>query len=245
MKQNSQVRYCVKGFWRKQGLTHGTKHISLERVDNVRYIWTVVQIITQFVIGMITFPLATTYDPSLNGEPLTRFHSTWRTVWKFLKIWTRLFWIGQDKAIEVAIYMLWFNFILGLNFIFFCFWVWKCMIMIYKQKKIKTKPRIKLKHNTHTHTHTHTHKKNIEIWQEQKSGQMTLYCSFHLLFGLSIRRFWGKRERWKRKREKSPLPQPLRKAWYSGYLLFWAQLFEGRLALNLRLNLTQVSFSCV
>ena len=123
-------------------------------MDNVRYIWTLVQIITQFVIG-ITFPLATTYDPSLNGEPLTCFHSTWRTVWKFLKIWTRLFWIGQDKAIEVTIYILWFNFILGLNFIFFCFWVWKCMIMIYKQKKIKIKPRIKLNHNTHTHTHTH------------------------------------------------------------------------------------------
>ena len=122
-------------------------------MDNVRYIWTLVQIITQFVIG-ITFLLATTYDPSLNGEPLTCFHSTWRTVGKFLKIWTRLFWIGQDKAIEVAIYILWFNFILGLNFIFFCFWVWKCMIMIYKQKKIKIKPRIKLNHNTHTHTHT-------------------------------------------------------------------------------------------
>ena len=25
----------------------------------------------------------------------------------------------------------------------------------------------------------------------------------------------------------------------------WAQLFEGRLALNVRLNLTEVSFSCV
>ena len=49
----------------------------------------------------VTFSLATTYDPALNGEPLTGFHSTWQTV---LKIWTRLFWIGQDKAIEVAIY---------------------------------------------------------------------------------------------------------------------------------------------
>ena len=126
-------------------------------MDNVRYIWTLVQIITQFVIG-ITFLLATTYDPSLNGEPLTCFHSTWRTAGKFLKIWTRLFWIGQDKAIEVAIYILWFNFILGLNFIFFCFWVWKCMIMIYKQKKIKIKPRIKLNHNTHTHTHKKKHR---------------------------------------------------------------------------------------
>ena len=40
---------------------------------------------------------------------------------------------------------LWFNFILGLNFIFFCFWVWQYMIMSLKQKKIK--PRIKLNHN--------------------------------------------------------------------------------------------------
>lgn len=24
----------------------------------------------------VTFPLATTYDPALNGEPLTGFHST-------------------------------------------------------------------------------------------------------------------------------------------------------------------------
>ena len=43
--------------------------------------------------------------------------------------------------------MLWFNFILGLNFIFFCF---KFMIIYYhtqKRKKIKFKPRIKLNHN--------------------------------------------------------------------------------------------------
>ena len=71
---------------------------SLESVDNVRYNWTLVQIITHFVMR-VTFLLATTYDPPLNGEP--RFHSTWRTV---LKIWTRLFWIGQGKAIEAAIY---------------------------------------------------------------------------------------------------------------------------------------------
>ena len=45
--------------------------------------------------------------------------------------------------------MLWFNFILALNFIFLCFWVCYCMIMILKQKKIKFKPRIKLNHNTY------------------------------------------------------------------------------------------------
>ena len=43
--------------------------------------------------------------------------------------------------------MLWFNFILGLNFILFCF---KLIIIHYhtqKQRKIKFKPRIKLNHN--------------------------------------------------------------------------------------------------
>ena len=44
-------------------------------------------------------------------------------------------------------YVLWFNFILGLNFIFFCF---KLIIIHYhtqKQKKIKFKPTIKLNQN--------------------------------------------------------------------------------------------------
>ena len=52
--------------------------------------------------------------------------------------------IGATKGI---MYMLWFNFILGLNCIFFCF---KLIIIHYhtqKQKKIKFKPRIKLNHN--------------------------------------------------------------------------------------------------
>ena len=45
------------------------------------------------------------------------------------------------------ILMLWFNFILGLNFIFLCF---KLIIIHYhtqKQREIKFKPRIKLNHN--------------------------------------------------------------------------------------------------
>ena len=44
-------------------------------------------------------------------------------------------------------YVLWFSFIVGLNFIFFCF---KLIIIHYhtqKQKKIKFKPTIKLNHN--------------------------------------------------------------------------------------------------
>ena len=47
----------------------------------------------------------------------------------------------------ILVDMLWFNFILGLNFIFFCF---KLIIIHYhtqKQRKTKFKPRIKLNHN--------------------------------------------------------------------------------------------------
>ena len=40
----------------------------------------------------------------------------------------------------ILMYMLWFNFILGLNFISLCFGVWKCMIMSLKQREIKFKP---------------------------------------------------------------------------------------------------------
>ena len=29
-----------------------------------------------------------------------------------------------NKSVPCVIYMLWFNFTPGLNFIFFCFWVW-------------------------------------------------------------------------------------------------------------------------
>ena len=49
-----------------------------------------------------------------------------------------------------VVYMLWFNFILGLIFLFFCF---KLIIIHYhtqKQKKIKIKPKIKLNHNIYT-----------------------------------------------------------------------------------------------
>ena len=48
------------------------------------------------------------------------------------------------------VHLLWFNFILGLNFISLCF---KLIITYYhtpKQREIKFKPRIKLSHNTST-----------------------------------------------------------------------------------------------
>ena len=31
---------------------------------------------------------------------------------------------SKNVTYSIMIYMLWFNFILGLTFIFFCFWVW-------------------------------------------------------------------------------------------------------------------------
>ena len=49
--------------------------------------------------------------------------------------------------ISLSMYMLWFKFILGLNFISLCF---KLIIIHYhtpKQREMKFKPRIKLNHN--------------------------------------------------------------------------------------------------
>ena len=43
--------------------------------------------------------------------------------------------------------MLWFNFILGLNFIFLCFKLIIIHSHILKQREIKFKPRTKLNHN--------------------------------------------------------------------------------------------------
>ena len=58
--------------------------------------------------------------------------------------------------------MLWFNFILGSNFLFFCFLGMVMydynMIMSLKQKERKFEPRIKLNHNIY--------KKNPYLQQE-------------------------------------------------------------------------------
>ena len=70
--------------------------------------------------------------------------------------WLLLSWIwafqvsGPPQLLHVSliiVYMLWFNFILGLYLIFLCFGVWQCMVMSVKQRKLKFKPRIKLNHN--------------------------------------------------------------------------------------------------
>ena len=57
---------------------------------------------------------------------------------------------AATHMLQICKQMLRFNFILGLNFIFFCL---KLIIIHYhtqKQKKIKFKPRIKLNHNINT-----------------------------------------------------------------------------------------------
>ena len=55
---------------------------------------------------------------------------------------------------SVMVCMLWFNFVLGLNFIFLCF---KLIIIHYhtqKQKKIEFKRRTKLNHNMYSNPGT-------------------------------------------------------------------------------------------
>ena len=59
--------------------------------------------------------------------------------------------------------MLWFDFILGLNYIFFCF---KLIIVHYytqKQKRIEFKPRIKLNHDIYTLTEMRIQKHDREF----------------------------------------------------------------------------------
>ena len=58
--------------------------------------------------------------------------------------------LGRDM--KKLLYMLWSNFILGSNFVFFRFWVLWCMIMSLKQFKIKFEPRIKLNYNIYSWT---------------------------------------------------------------------------------------------
>ena len=70
----------------------------------------------------------------------------------FWNIWSQ---VSDFPARGPGTYMLWFNFILGLNFNFFCF---KLTIIYYhypKQKEIKFKPRIKLNHNIFTIVRVH------------------------------------------------------------------------------------------
>ena len=72
-------------------------------------------------------------------------------------------------------YMLWFSFILGLNFISLCF---KLVIIHYhtrKQKEIKFKPRIKLNHKIYSKRQT----SDLSLALEQNYVHLTFNC-FHL-----------------------------------------------------------------
>ena len=87
--------------------------------------------------------------------------------------------------------LLWFNFILGLNFIFFCF---KLSIIHYhtqKQRKMKFKPRIKLNHNI-TITNTDPTKKNVYPWWPEDIGyQFLLSIHIHATKEFTLCRAFG------------------------------------------------------
>ena len=56
----------------------------------------------------------------------------------------------QLKLLLIMAHILWFNFILGLIFFFFCFKLIIIHCHTQKRKKIKFTPRIKLNHNTYS-----------------------------------------------------------------------------------------------
>ena len=72
----------------------------------------------------------------------------------FCNIWSqasqRKMPFSDFPACGPGMYMLWFNFILGLNFNFLCFTLITIHCHTPKQRKIKYKPRIKLNHNIYT-----------------------------------------------------------------------------------------------
>ena len=78
----------------------------------------------------------------------------------------------------IKVWMLWFNFILGLDFIFLCFDVWQYTMMSLEQRKIKLKPRIKLNHNMDTRLRlprTKTFSFELQLpaaatWDERRGG---------------------------------------------------------------------------
>ena len=78
------------------------------------------------------------------------------------------------------VYMLWFNFILGLHFIFFCFNLTVIHYYTQKQKKRKFKPRIKLNHNIYINS--------VQLWSQgmtqtvwTKNFQVTTLYEGHLM----------------------------------------------------------------
>ena len=82
---------------------------------------------------------------------------------------------------NILLWMLWFNFMLGLNFIFLCF---KLIIIHYhtpKQREIKFKPRIKLNHNIATSL-LYFGGVHRELTSYTHVTKMTIVCLFICLF---------------------------------------------------------------
>ena len=81
---------------------------------------------------------------------------------------------------EIEVYVLWFNFILGLIFISHCLYLTIIHYHTPKQKKIKFKPRIKLNHNTST-KYSEQVLSTIAVFQE-------VQCNIQLLLFFLINR---------------------------------------------------------
>ena len=83
------------------------------------------------------------------------------------------------KKVNIHTYhMLWFNFILSLNFLFFSFKLFFIHYHTPKQKKIKFKPRIKLNHNIYMTVqygfgYKYIYKKKT-VWKKEKSNTRKL-----------------------------------------------------------------------
>ena len=91
-------------------------------------------------------PISTPESSRLGGKIFQVTHCKWFNIVSENNYMKQFFTEVEESNI-VSVYMLWFNFIVGLNFIFLCF---KLIIIHYhtpKQRKIKFKPTIKLNHN--------------------------------------------------------------------------------------------------
>ena len=134
--------------------------------------------------------------------------------------------------------MLWFNFILGLNFTSLCF---KLIIIYYhapKQREIKFKPRIKLNHNIDKRCHV-----SMSCFVEACSNPI---LSVKLIFFFIVLKIKGKLPEGRRRRGKvesnydisneeenfmeprntSPVPTPVACTTYSKPISLWSGRFR-------------------
>ena len=101
--------------------------------------------------GLINFTVQGLQILLMSGVSVT---SASQILESFCNIWSqasqRKMPFSDFPACGPGMYMLWFNFILGLNFNFLCFTLITIHCHTPKQRKIKYKPRIKLNHNIYT-----------------------------------------------------------------------------------------------